>query len=67
MNIRTKEKIQTIYVIIMETSWLIWKTINAFIFNAARLSVSKVVDSIVISAYAWMKFRARKEDIVWQN
>ncbi|KAK1439226.1 hypothetical protein QVD17_05042 [Tagetes erecta] len=56
-------KKRTIYTIFMATGWAIWKARNAFIFNGVRLSVESVVDGVMVSTYAWMKFRAKRKDV----
>lgn len=53
--------------IVRATAWFIWRTRNDFIFDSVSLSVSSVVDRVIVSVYSWMRFRAKKSKIVWQN
>ncbi|KAK1426056.1 hypothetical protein QVD17_14724 [Tagetes erecta] len=56
-----------LYSILLATLWFIWKTRNEFIFSTKRVAVNKVVDEIKFNTFAWMKKRAKLENLVWHT
>lgn len=48
---------QILNLIWMATSWFIWLARNTIIFNIVFLSIDKVVESIFVNSFHWMKYR----------
>ncbi|KAJ0547678.1 hypothetical protein HanIR_Chr08g0374861 [Helianthus annuus] len=63
----SQDKKKAVYLIIAATCWSLWRIRNNLIFNGRTTHVSRAVGDIKAISFLWVKARAGKSELEWEE